>query len=48
MEDEEPEEDVSPCDLCGEKPEEFLIEDIACCRECEPTARAMVWQRRYK
>ena len=48
MEDEEPDEDVFHCDLCGERPEECLIEDIACCRECEPKARAIVWQRRYQ
>ena len=47
-ETEEADEDVCLCDLCGERPEELLIEDIACCRECEPGAREIVWQRRYQ
>lgn len=47
MEDED-EEDIEYCDLCGERPEVFLIEDIGCCRECEGKARQIVWNRRYQ
>ena len=33
----------------GETPVKIeLTKTRTCCRECEPTARAMVWQRRYK
>lgn len=48
MEDEEPEEDVFPCDLCGKSPEEVLIEDLSVCRQCETRARSIIWQRRYR
>ena len=49
MMEDEPIPDDSPdlCEFCGE-PEEVIIEDIGCCRKCEPEARVLVWNRRYR
>ena len=42
------EEDIDLCDLCGENPEEVLVEDLGVCRACEWKAKRIVWQRRYR